>query len=143
MGKLAGRGTSAVELIRRRVSSVPRTREGTIGRLVKSLDAAGFNEREAASAGLDRLGSAAVAAVKVQLQTGVSEEARARLQRFLDRHDKPELQPDELRSVRAIEVLEALGTAEAQKTLEALAAGEPGARVTQESAGAARRLGLR
>jgi RNA polymerase sigma factor (sigma-70 family) len=143
MGKLAGRGASAVELIRKRVPPVPRIREGTIERLVKWLDAAGFNEREVASAALDRLGPSAIAAVKVQLQAGVSEEARARLQHFLDRHDRPELQPDELRSLRAIEVLEALGTAEARKTLNALAAGEPGARVTREAAGAARRLETR
>ena len=143
MGRLAGRGTSAVEFIRKRVPPVPRIREGTIDRLVKSLDAAGFREREAASADLDCLGPAAIGAVKARLQAGVSEEARARLQRFLDKHDHPDLQPDELRSLRAIEVLEALGTAEAKKALEALAAGEPGANVTREAAGAAHRLGIR
>ena len=137
MSKLAGRGTSAIELIRTRVSVVPRIKEGTIERIVRALDAAGFNAREAASAELDRLGACAVAAVKAKLKTGVSEEARTRLERFLTRHDRTDLQPEELQSLRAIEVLEAIGTREARKFLDSLAAGEPGSRSTREAAGAA------
>ena len=125
MAKLAGRGTSAVEFIRTRVPVVPRIKEGTIERIVKSLDAAGFNQREAASTELDRLGSSAIQAIKLRMKAGVSEEAQTRIERFLAKHDRPELQPEELQALRAVEVLEAIGNVDAKKVIDSLATGEP------------------
>jgi hypothetical protein len=65
---------------------------------------------------------------------------RTRIERFLARHDKPELQPAELQTLRAIEVLEAIASADAIKALEVYALGEPGARVTRDAVGATERL---
>ena len=140
---MTGRGVRAVEFIRERVRVVPRIKEGSFDRIVKALDAAGFNEREAASAELDRLGSSAVPAIKARLKAGASEEMRTRIERFLTKHDCPDLRPEELQALRGIEVLETIGNADAKKALESLAAGEPGARVTREALRAARRLNLR
>jgi hypothetical protein len=92
---------------------------------------------------LDRLGPSAVPAIRAHLKAGASEEVRTRIDRFLSKHDRPELQPEELQALRAIEVLETIGNAEANEALESLAAGEPGARITREGAGAVRRLHLR
>jgi hypothetical protein len=48
-----------------------------------------------------------------------------------------------LRSLRAIEVLEWIGGAEAYQVLEALSVGMPSARMTREAKGALERLGRR
>jgi hypothetical protein len=140
MAKLAGRGSHAVDFIRARVAVVPKIKEGVIDAIVKRLDAAGFNEREAASAELDRLGRSAVPAIRAHIKPGVPEEVRSRLDRFLARHDQPDLQPAELQALRAIEVLEAIASADAIKALDAYALGEFGARVTRDAVGATERL---
>jgi hypothetical protein len=60
-------------------------------------------------------------------------EVRRRVERLLARL-KPPLPPGEkLRQVRAVETLELIGTPDAHRLLEELAAGEPAARLTQEA----------
>ncbi len=139
MAELAGRGARATEFIRGRLQPVPKLK-GDVARIVNALDATALKEREAASAELDRLGPAAVSAVKAQLRAGASDEVRTRAGRFLAKHDRA-LRPEELQTLRAIEVLEVIGGADARAVLDALAAGEPSAAVTRDAAGAVRRLG--
>ena len=47
--------------------------------------------------------------------------------------DEPDLPPHVLRGVRAIEVLERIGTKEAKQVLQTAAKGAPGARLTEEA----------
>ena len=49
------------------------------------------------------------------------------------------LEPEELRALRAVEVLEAIATPAAREHLAQLAEGEPNARLTRDAAGAVRR----
>ena len=51
--------------------------------------------------------------------------------------------PDRLRELRAVEVLEHIGSAEAQRLLAKLAAGAPSARLTREAQAARKRLDKR
>ena len=51
--------------------------------------------------------------------------------------------PETLRTIRAIMVLERIGTAEAQAVLETLAGGAPGARETAEAKASLERLAQR
>ncbi len=51
--------------------------------------------------------------------------------------------PEEIRTLRALEVLEMIGSAEARKVLEALAAGAPGCELTAEAKAALERLSRR
>jgi hypothetical protein len=51
--------------------------------------------------------------------------------------------PERLRAVRAIEVLERMGTSRSREVLETLASGIPEARVTFEAKAALRRLSMR
>jgi hypothetical protein len=140
MASLAGHGEHAVEFIRAQVAVVAKIKDGAIDAIVKRLDAAGFNEREAASVDLDRLGRSAVPAIRGQIKPGIPEEVRTRLERFLAKHDKPDLQPEEIQALRAIEVLEAVASTEAIRALDAYAQGEPGARVTRDAIASAERL---
>ena len=51
------------------------------------------------------------------------------------------LTPEQLRAVRAVQVLEGIGSTEARQLLDSLAQGAPEARLTQEARAAAARLG--
>jgi hypothetical protein len=70
------------------------------------------------------------------------EKAR-RVQHLLDRLEPDRELPLEIvQMVRAVEVLERIGTPEAKQLLHTLAKGAPGARLTRESQGAIKRLGV-
>lgn len=140
MGQLAAVPTEAVALVRKYVHAVPRLSPEALRRALNNLDAEDFKEREAASRELDRLGALAVPAAKERLIEEKSAEAKRRLEAFLARHDRPDLPPDELRSLRAVEVLEAISTPAARGALEELATGEPTARLTRDASAALRRL---
>ena len=107
--------------------------------IFRDLDARAFATREAAAAKLDRYGESALALVRAELEKGPSAEVRERLERFVDRCDGSTTFPDRLRSGRAIELLEHLGTPEARALLTKLAAGGPSRRTT-DAAGAIKRL---
>ena len=101
-----------------------------------------FRTREAAAKTLDGFGEAAVAAARERLRAEDSAEAQARLRRFLAKHAGPATGGAKLREVRAVELLEHLGTPAAAKLLGELAAGGP-SRLTADAAGAAKRVKAR
>jgi RNA polymerase sigma factor (sigma-70 family) len=131
---------TTVAFIRKQVQPVPKVTEADLDRLFRQLDADRFKDREKASRELARLGAGAVARVKARLKKGVSEEVKKRVKPFLDRYDRPGLSPDELRSLRAVEVLEAIGTPEAREALGEWARGSKTARLTRDAADALARL---
>jgi hypothetical protein len=91
---------------------------------------------------LEALKDEARPALRRALADNPSAEVRKRLEELLSR---PALLPpgEALRRVRAVEVLERLGTPEARRLLGALAGGEPEARLTREAQAALRRLAER
>jgi hypothetical protein len=143
MGKLAGMPAEVVDLIRNQVHAVPKLDSKALDRILRKLDADEFKDREAASEELDRLGVPAVPRVKARLAEGASAEVKRRLEVFLAEHDRGEPSPDTLRSLRAVEILEAVDTPAARKVLGDLAAGEPTAALTREAAAAVQRVGRR
>jgi hypothetical protein len=104
---------------------------------IKSLDAAGFKEREQASADLAAAGPAVVPALRAALKDS-SAEARSRLEALLARPQSPS--PDQLRAVRACEVLEGMNMPEARELLAEWARGPTGAPLTREAAESLDRL---
>jgi hypothetical protein len=70
-------------------------------------------------------------------------EVRQRAQRILDKVQAERLPADQVRVLRALEVLETIGTPEARQVLEALARGALDARLTQEAHAACHRLAAR
>ena len=62
------------------------------------------------------------------------------IKRLLERLDNQAASAEEVRMLRALEILERLGTPEARQLLQMLASGAPGASLTQEAAEALKRL---
>jgi hypothetical protein len=109
-----------------------------VARLIAGLDADTFAAREQAAAALAKLGEAAAGGLRRALAGRPTPEVRRRLERLLaELGPRP---PQRLRAVRALEVLEHVGTAEARQALGELAAGAPGAWLTGQAREALRRL---
>lgn len=140
MAKLLTAPEQSIKLIARHVRPIPKVTDAMLTRIIRDLDAEEFAKREAASTELERLGSAAVPRAKRELERAASPEVARRLRQFLAGHAGPDLPAGELRSLRAVDILEAVGTPAARKLLADLAAGAPTARLTQEAAAAERRL---
>jgi WD40 repeat protein len=113
-----------------------------LNKLISNLDADDFLKREAASKELEKLGPAAEFAMRKALTARPPLELARRLERLLKRLDgKHEmLTTEHRRHVRAVRVLEWIGTAEAKTVLEALSKKSPGWWVTREANEALERL---
>jgi hypothetical protein len=109
--------------------------------LIARLDAPAFADREAAVKELGGLGDAALPDLRRALAGSPSIEQRQRLERLLAAADARFSESgDRLRAVRAVGVLEWIGTPEVRALLTELAAGEDRARLTREARAAAERL---
>ncbi len=107
-----------------------------IARLVAELDDNEYEVRARATKELEKIGPAAFPALRKALASP-SAEVRRRATMLLEKKGEgPALAPDELRGLRAVEVLLHIGTAEARPVLERLAAGPKEAVVTQDAAAA-------
>lgn len=116
----------------------------TIARLITELDSNQFVVREKAMHELEKLGKMAEPALKKALATQQpSLELRRRMERLLEKLDGPVSSPDLLRSLRALEVLEQIGTPEARQIIEALARGASEDELTQQAQAALTRLAKR
>jgi WD domain, G-beta repeat len=132
-----------VAFLKDRLSPVKLGLENRIRRLAVELDDKRFAVREAASRELKNLGRDAEAMLLQIRQERPSLELRQRIEVILQGlpppHD-PTLKGDGLRTVRAIYVLERIGTKEAREVLENLARGLASDRRTQHAKAALKRL---
>ena len=112
-----------------------------IKKLIADLDDARYAVREAASKQLGELGDLSAPALRDALARTTSEEVAARIREILRALPTPKVDtPEGRRSVRAIQVLELIGTDQAREVLKALAGGAELARLTRDAKGALRRL---
>jgi Tol biopolymer transport system component len=113
-----------------------------VAALIADLDSDDFDTREKATKELEDLGRAAESAVRQALAGKPSAEARVRLGKVLDKlGGESALTPEQNRDLRAVRVLEGVGTPEARKLLESLVKESPGWWVSQEAKAALARLG--
>jgi WD40 repeat protein len=110
-----------------------------VSKLIADLDSDRFAERSNASAELERLGDIATGPLNKKLAESSSPESRERIKLIL-KNSYPVRSPSILREIRAVEVLEKIGTQPAQQLLQALAAGAASARLTKEASSALGRL---
>jgi hypothetical protein len=109
-----------------------------VARLMEDLDSPHFEVRQKSTAELKRLGGLAEPALRRKLLHLLSLEARQRMEQLLEQLTVPG--PEDLRALRAIEVLEQIGTPEARQVLKTLAEGALESLLTREAAASWRRL---
>jgi hypothetical protein len=133
---------AGVKFLRDRVKPAPEVPAARLQKLVADLDGDKYATREAATAALKKLGDAADGQLQALLRGKLSAEQYRRITDVLASREMTESDPDRLRDLRTVEVLERVGSAEADAVLAELAKGAAGARLTREAAGAAWRRGV-
>ena len=122
MGELAADPAGTVAFLKVHLKSTPVPTDADLDRLFAGLGASAFADREAASRDLDAIGSLMVVKVREKLAAVLSAEVRQRLDEFLKRHDRPgRTTGARLREIRAVELLEVIGSADANAVLMELA----------------------
>jgi hypothetical protein len=129
----------AAPFLKERLHAAPAGDQKRIAQLITDLDKESFGVREKATQGLLEIGEPAKPALRTALAGKPSAEVRRRVEAILAQLD-PAKSPDRLRFLRSLEILEHIGTSDAQEVLQTLAAGAPEARLTQEAKGALMRL---
>jgi WD40 repeat protein len=123
---------------------VPRLEEHQIARLLADLDSDDFDVRERATEQLVNCGDGVEQPVRRFLPRARPEAGR-RAAQVLERIQAARTEPvaEQLRELRAVELLEYLGTPDARRLLETLATGAPEARLTREARASLGRLAPR
>ena len=139
--ELVDRPAEAVTLLREKLKPARPADEATVKALIAKLDAPDFVDRESATKTLQSFGAAAAPALRAALKGDPSAEQADRIKRLLAVTNAPIVPAgDSLREVRAVAILEWIGSADARKVLEELAGGTPDARLTREATAAIARL---
>jgi WD40 repeat protein len=129
-----------VELLQQHLRPARRPEQKQVRRLIAELDHDDAGVRQKAEEGLEKLGEVVAGHLRQALAETASAEARRRLRRLVAALERLPLPWSTVREVRAIELLESLGTREARRLLEELAKGVESATRTREAAQALRRL---
>jgi WD40 repeat protein len=139
---LAGAAEQALPLVKDRLNKAQTNDEvKKVPEWIKDLDSDEFALREKATKQLERLGRLAEQQLRETLQKKPSLEVKLRVERILERLKQMGGTPNELQALRAVEVLEKVGSAEAKKLLQTLAEGPAEAVATREAKAALARLG--
>src|SRR5262245_23854510 len=132
----------AVPFLRERLrpATAARPDPQRVRRLLADLDSPKYAVRQQASAAVEDLGQAVLPALRAHLAANPSLEVRRRLERLIALIEQSPLTPSEVQAVRAVQVLERIGTPAARRVLRALARGAPQAPLTEEAKEALERL---
>ncbi|HWG43211.1 MAG TPA: hypothetical protein VN688_10530, partial [Gemmataceae bacterium] len=128
-----------IPLLRERVHAVSQPNPQLLARLLTDLDSDRFEVREKAMKQIEAIGELAKPALRKTLAGNPSLEVRRRVEQLLVSME-PANSPEQLRALRAVEVLEYLGTRQARQVLETLASGVVEARRTREAKASLARL---
>jgi RNA polymerase sigma factor (sigma-70 family) len=143
IGDLVAIPDKALPFLRENLKPVHAAKPERMAQLLAHLDSGEFDEREKATRELEDLAELAVPALNKALEARPSLETRRRAEALLQKLDGPVASGQRLRGVRAIEVLEYIGTPEARKLLMLLAEGADASRVTRDAKAALTRLAER
>jgi hypothetical protein len=123
----------SVPFLAERLKPAPQVEDERARRLIADLDSDQFKVRDRASQELEQLGELAEPAMRKALAGKPTPEVRGRLKTLLDQLPGRRASSSRMRELRALEVLEQIGTPDARRVLERLAAGNSGARLTREA----------
>ncbi len=130
----------ALSLFKERLKAVPERDKQKIKRLIADLDSSEFDVRQGAQKELAALNGQAEPELRQVLADSPTPEVRKAIGALLDGIDPHRLDADRLRQIRAVQVLEYIGTSRAFAVLETLAVGEPLAELTGDARDALQRL---
>jgi WD40 repeat protein len=133
----------AVPFLRKQLRPVAVVDIKQLARLVADLDSDTFAVRKQAQHKLEELGDVAESALEAVLQKKPSVEVHHRAKRLLEKLAARASSPEWLRSLRAVAVLERIGTPEARAILTTLARGAESAWLTREAKASLQRLDRR
>jgi RNA polymerase sigma factor (sigma-70 family) len=141
LAKLAATPAQTVPLLQKNLNAKPDVDAKRIQHWLADLDSDQFAVREQAMKSLETVGDLAEPALRKALENPPSAEVRRRIEKLLARRNEQGLSGEPLQAVRAIELLEHIGTPEARELLGKLAASAAEARLTREAKAALERLG--
>jgi WD40 repeat protein len=130
---LAAAPQHTVPLLQQHLQPVSPFDPQRVARLVADLDSERYEQRKKAAEELERLGDVAEPALKKLLAGKPSLEMRQRADQLLQKLEEPVTDPERLRALRGLEVLQQIHTPEARQLLEKLAKGAPESRLTQQA----------
>ncbi len=133
--QMADAPQDALAFLRSRIKPSLVPAADVISKLLADLDSDSFKLREAASKRLKELGQQAEPALRAALAAKPSPEKRRRIEELLAAFQNlpSPPRPDESRQLRALIVLERIGTAEARHLLEDVAKGPESSRLTRQA----------
>jgi RNA polymerase sigma factor (sigma-70 family) len=140
--RMADAPKEATRFLRERLRPVSPAAAEQVRPLLADLDSDDFAKREAATDRLRELGDRANRFLKEALKEQPSLEMRRRVEELLKTLEEPP-SGETLRTLRAMAVLERIGTPDARQVLNRIAQGIPEARVTREAKAAVERLTAR
>jgi hypothetical protein len=144
MKQLAGAKQAVTFLKQHLRAVVPRpVNAKDVANWIKDLDADEFSTRQEATRELKQAGKAAESALQETLKKNPSTEMRRRVELLLDDLETTEWDLQIVGPLRALEILEYVGSPEAQELLKELTLGEAKAEFTQEAKAALSRLSHR
>ncbi len=139
---LVAAAEQSVPILRDRLKPVVAVDDAKVQKWIADLDSDEITVRDAATKELKKLGSQAAAAIEKSMKGTLTPETRQRLERIAEELDEV-VEPATLRVIRAVMVLEKIGSPEARAILQTLAKGAKGVRETEESKAALARLKAR
>ncbi len=142
---LAADPARSIPFLRPRLHPVAPVEVKRVQQWIADLDSDQFAVREKANLELKKAGAVALQAMRKALAENPALETRRRLEPLIEMQEREEWSPspENLRTRRAIEVLERTGTAEARDVLTTLANGAPAAWQTLDAKAALQRLAPR
>jgi WD40 repeat protein len=140
MRSLAGAGDQAVALLKVHLKAVPELDAKRVQRLIADLNASKGAVREAAAKELAGMGERVEPALRQALAARPSAEVRRALEALLGEMKTPWVGSADVREVRAVQVLEWVGSAAARDLLKTLSQGAANASLTRDAKGALERL---
>jgi hypothetical protein len=140
IGVLVASSSQSVPFLRDRLRPTPAVDAGKIQCWIADLNNE-FAVRESASKELSKIAAQIEPQVRKVLGEEVPPETRRRLEGILAKLDSPDAST--VRTIRAITILERIGSPDARAVLQTLAGGAPGAHATEEAAASLQRLARR
>lgn len=130
---LAAAPAQAIPFLKERLQPAQPADPRKIEQWLGDLKSERFSVRDKAAVELAQLGELAEKPLRQAISVPAVADYRRRVERLLNRLTEPVIDPERLRLVRAVEVLETIGTAEAGNLLKTLESGAPEALLTREA----------